>query len=85
MSDYLIIQLRAQRIHVLAYAQAQQPQQRGRAGWKSSQDLGLDGEEAGEWNRYMSKLVTSFVHLDEDMQDKLIWTKNAENGEFSAK
>ena len=33
----------------------------------------------------MNKLVASFVQLDEDEHEKLIWTKNAVNGEFTAK
>ena len=31
------------------------------------------------------KIVASFVHLDEETHDKLIWTKNVKYGELSAK
>ena len=70
---------------MLANVQAQQPQQKGRSGQKSAQDLSLEGEYVVEWNIYVKKLVAIFVQLDEDEQDKLIWTKNAVNGEFIAK
>ena len=77
--------LQAHKIYVLADSQAQQPQHRGRSGWKSSQELALSGDKVGEWNIFVSKLVFSFVHLEAGEQDKLIWTKNGVDEIFSAK
>ena len=48
------------------------------------QDMGLDGEER-DLNRYVSKHVSSYVHIDEDTQDKIIRTKNVVIGELSTK
>ena len=61
LSKPVLIQLRAQRIHMLVDVQAQQLQQKGRAGWKSTQDMSLEGEDAEEWNRYVNELVASFL------------------------
>ena len=79
------MQLRGWRIIVLVDAQEQQPHNKGRIGWKTSQDIGLAEEGEEEWNRFLNKLVARFFHLDEETQDKIIWTKNAKDGEFSAK
>ena len=70
---------------MLVDAQAQQPQQRGRSSWKSSQELALYGDTAGEWNRFVNKLVFTFMHLEVGEKEKLIWTKNGVDGDFSAK
>ena len=48
------------------------------------QDMGLDGEER-DLNRYVRKHVSSYVHIDEDTQDKIIRTKNVVIGELSTK
>ena len=80
----LLIQLKSQRINKLADAESQHPQLREREGWKDVESLSLSGGEAEECNSYVNMLVAIFFHLDEGYPDKLIWTKNAVNGDFSS-
>ena len=49
------------------------------------QELSLEGEDVENCNEYVNNLVSRFVHLDEEEKDKLTWTKNFVNGEFTAK
>ena len=72
------------KIRTPAEAKAQQPQKRGRTSWKTTQDLGLTGSTTIEWNRYVTKLVICFIHLEEET-DTRIWTKNCKDGSFFAK
>ena len=53
LSESVLTQLKAQRIHKLVDVQAQHPQQKGRAGWKDAQELRLGGEDAEEWSKYV--------------------------------
>ena len=41
----------------------------------------MEGGDAERWNRYVNLLEINFVYLDEDDQDKLIWIRNAINGD----
>ena len=45
----------------------------------------MEGDVVERWNNYLNMLEIKFVYLDEDDQDKLIWTKNAINGDYTAK
>ena len=53
--------------------------------WKTSEVLGLEEGLKEEWKEYVSLLKSSFIHLEEEKEDKLVWTKNPVNGNFSAK
>ena len=37
------------------------------------------------WEEYVSLLKSSFIHLEEEKDDKLVWTKNPVNGDFTTK
>jgi hypothetical protein len=54
------------------------------AQWKSSDELGIIGEEASEWDHYCKTLVNSGILLT-DRLDKLIWTRGDRSGNISAK
>ena len=45
----------------------------------------MEGYFVEIWNNYLNLLEINFVYLDEDDQDKLIWTKNGINGDYIAK
>ena len=79
------MQLRAKRVTTLVEAQAKQPWSRGRTGWKTTQELGLLGASAVEWNCYATILVKCFIHLEEDVPEKLIQTNNGKDRNFYAK
>ena len=49
-----------------------------------AQELGLEENEAAKWSRYVNQLGNNFILLTED-RDKLIWTWNKKDGNFSAK
>ena len=53
--------------------------------WKNSEALGSEEGIKEEWEEYVSLLKSSFIHLEEEKEDKLVWTKNPVNGDFSAK
>ena len=53
--------------------------------WKKSEALRLEEGLKEEWEEYVSLLKSSFIHIDEEKEDKLVWTKNPVNGDFSAK
>ena len=53
--------------------------------WKNSKVLGLEEGLKEEWEKYVSLLKSSFSHLQEEKEDKFVWTKNRVNGDFSAK
>ena len=53
--------------------------------WKNSEQLGLEEGLREEWEEYVSLLKSNFIHLEEDREDKLVWTKNPINGDFTAK
>ena len=36
-------------------------------------------------NEFVSLLHSSFIHLEEEAKDKLVWTKNPATGDFTAK
>ena len=43
------------------------------------------GRTKGGSEEYVSLLKSNFILLEEGRIDKLVWTKNAVNGEFTAK
>ena len=45
----------------------------------------MEGDDAERWSRYVNLLEINFVNLDEDEQDKLIWTRNVIDGDYTAK
>ena len=45
----------------------------------------MEGEDAESSNSYVNNLETNFVYLDEYEHDKLIWSRNAINGDYTAK
>ena len=47
--------------------------------------MGLVGDEIEKWDSYVHLLETNFINLNEEDQDKLIWTRNSTNGEYTAK
>ena len=53
--------------------------------WKNSKVLGLEEGLKEEWEEYVSLLKSCFIHLEEEKEDKLVWTKNIVNGDFSTK
>ena len=53
--------------------------------WKSSKQLGLEEGPREEWEEYVTMLKSNFIHLEETREDKLVWTKNPVNGDFTAK
>ena len=83
LSPQLVHLLRSQRIFSLADTCLDQTL-RGRRRWKTAQELGLTGEHAAEWNRFLNLLVTIFFHLGSEL-DRIIWTKNPKSGQYSAK
>ena len=46
--------------------------------------MGIVGEHAEEWNRFLNLLVTNHVHLGSS-PDKLVWTKNPKTRQFTAR
>ena len=79
----IIDKLKEQRCFKLADASVnlQYPHQR----WKTAEELGLSGDERESWGSYVHLLETNFINLNEEDQDKLIWTRNSTNGEYTAK
>ena len=53
--------------------------------WKKAKDLGLEEGLKKQWNDYVSLLQSCFIHLEEDVKDKLAWTKNPTTRDFTAK
>ena len=49
------------------------------------EDLELEEGLREEWEEYVSLLKYKFILLEEGRIDKLVWTKNPINGEFTAK
>ena len=45
----------------------------------------MEGEDAERWNNYVNNLEKNFVYLDEYETNKLIWTRNAINGDDATK
>ena len=69
--------MQAANIHHIGDATVQVPQVRGWAGWKSTQELGLAGDLAEEWDWC--------IILHPDSPDTLCWSKNPRSGAFIAK
>ena len=74
-----------QRCYKLADAKVQIPNYTSRTRWKEANEFQLEGEEAECWQDYIKLLETNCVCLEEDTKDKIIWTRNAEDGEFTTK
>ena len=53
--------------------------------WKNSEQLGLEEGHKEEWEEYVSILKSKFIYLEEAREDKLVWTKNPVNGDFTTK
>ena len=53
--------------------------------WKNLEVLGLEEGLKEEWEEYVSPLKSSFIHLEEEKEDKLVWTENPVHGNFSSK
>ena len=47
--------------------------------------MGLKGNEVESWNNFVNLLEINSINLDEEDQDKLIWTRNSTNGDYTAK
>ena len=45
----------------------------------------MEGDVVKRWKNYLNMLEINFIYLDEDDQDKWIWTKNAINGDYIAR
>ena len=45
----------------------------------------LEGDDIECWNNYINLLELNFINLDEVEQNKLIWTRNAIDGDYTAK
>jgi hypothetical protein len=54
-------------------------------GWKSLADLGLEGEKAAQWSKYMNMLKSNFIYLRKEESDTLCWSKNPLNGQYTTK
>ena len=81
LPNSVIIKLREQRCSKLADVQSEHPYPLGRTNWKSARELGMEGDVAESWNSYVHLWEINFVNLDEEEQDKLIWTRNSINGD----
>ena len=53
--------------------------------WKNAEDLGLEGRFKDEWKEFIVPLQSCYIHLEEGVEDKLVWSKKLATGEFSAK
>jgi hypothetical protein len=51
--------------------------------WKSSEELGLTGNLALEWENYTRALIRSGIHLQPG-EDILLWTGGDQSGSLSA-
>ena len=47
--------------------------------------MDLVGDEIERWDNYVHLLETNFINLIEEDQDKLIWTRNSANGDYTTK
>jgi hypothetical protein len=47
--------------------------------------LGLHGDQAEKWSRYVDKLCSNFIRLFKDDPDSLVWSKKSSIGDFTAK
>ena len=47
--------------------------------------MGLEGNEVERWNNFVNMLEINFINFDEEDQDKLIWTRNSTNGDYTTK
>ena len=83
LSEGLVLKLRSLGIFTLNQACSLSLQRETL--WKSSKDLGLEEGQKEEWEEYVSLLKSSFIHLEEEKDDKLVQTKNPVNGDFTAK
>ena len=83
LTPSLIQNLRTTRIITIADVCKDQ-RIRGRNQWKNAQDIGLRGSHAEEWNKYLNLLVANHIHLRNEL-DKLIWMKNVNSGQYTAK
>ena len=81
----ILIKLGEHRCYKLVDAQVHIPDQTGSTRWKGAVEFQLEGEEAKYCKEYIKLLESNCVCLDEDTQDKLIWTRNAEDRDFTAK
>jgi len=84
LSLELIITLQQRSIYYLYQARGS-----GRTGvvlaqWKSSEEMGIIGEEVSEWDHYYKTLVNSGILLTDRLY-KLIWTGGDRSGNISTK
>ena len=40
---------------------------------KREEDLGLEGSFKDEWNKFIELLQSCYIHLEEGVEDKLVW------------
>lgn len=66
-------------------AQARRPWIRGRLGWKNSEEIGLIGPLAKECQSYVDILVTNFIHLADNEEDSLCWSRNVATRDYTVK
>ena len=53
--------------------------------WKSDKELGMEGDDAESWNSFVHLLEINFINLGEEKHDRLIWTMNSTNGDYTTK
>ena len=51
--------------------------------WKSSREMRMEGDDVKIWNNFVHMLEINFVNLDEEEHDRLIWTRNSTNGDYT--
>ena len=85
MSLNIITQLRRHNIKTVADEKVRPSQGLNREEWKTTQDLALVNEATEEWLVLINTLKSSFISLNDNKPDKLVWTKNISTGVFSVK
>ena len=85
LPQLVLNKLGEQRCHKLTNAQVQIPDYTGRTRWKEASDFQLEGEDVEYWQYYIKLLETNCLFLEDGTKDKLIWTRNDEDEEFTTK
>ena len=85
LSENLRSFLAEKRIYTIVDAAVAMPQTLGSIGWRNANLLEMPQPIIAEWNSFISLLVSNFIHLNMDIDDKLVWSKNVKNGIYTAK
>ena len=72
-------------IYTIADTAVAVPQTLGSIRWRSANILEMPHPIVYEWNSFISLLVSNFIHLNMDIDDKMVWSKNVKNGIYTTK